>query len=1072
MTIPNFAFTLTLLNPLSVDGLTSVRGEKGDAGNSAYTYIAYADDASGAGFTNTFSNTKNYIAVKTTTTAISSPIPSDFTGLWKNYVGGTSADAVLAYNSANSAATSEANSAISETNSHTSEVNAAVSEANTLTYKNAALAAEVAAEAARDQAQSFAGIYATTAAGIAVVAVNGYFCIPSAGTNDYLDLYRVDSGTTATYLKTFPSSTVVAAIQTGMDFVAAKNRYDPSVAVDGQVYSFTTGIPASSANNIISGKVSVVEGQTYTFSQPSPEVGFRNNLYMWNSSNTFLGIAVQEGAVVPYAGVSLTASQAGGTGGFRQLTFTPLVGSGVAYVATQLTAPASSHTTGDFNRIKAGVMLEYGATATTFEAYTTLLRPIIKITNLPQSLQDIAPDFSNVVCKNIFNASLAVDGRAISTSTGANTTSANIISFGHHPVVAGKTYTLSIPEDSVVGGFYPLLFCYNSSGTFLGIDHTDGAVSGMASPPIGIDWRDNNRTVTFTIASGSTIAYVGFQSASASHVTGDFTRVRDSVQLEEGYSATDLVAYTASTQSTLKSLALADDVKGDRLLRVVKANDLVYVRSSWSTTKDLVQRMRLHTGATYTTNDVVEFNSARLIPATTLDADTVSGYNSSTTVLSTQGDDAGPVKYNNTYIGAEHGANIGVTIPSTAHGKTVVDVGSEWTDGASRKWYIIRVPDANTLVLVSENTGASDKWTFYSSITGTTLTHSSGATHTSAITFASQTLGQVYPCVKNRTKTLLLDKRTPIKRDGVYVCKYFSILESYDITNPASMITYLRSVVGSAAQPQLNHPSIDSQSRVTVNYTFGRNGSCSIYNTFRAIQALNIDYWSGAIQAPVVGFSGRHLWQYVPRLSPIVGSLATYDFKSLADISGTFEQVDFVAATWTDPTNPPDRMAQLVKSNAGVNDFGHILGYSQLRGAGVTATRVANINTSGFMSSAKKNYMKLVTSGSTSLSGGTSMPVGSYYEAVSYRSFYNAALTPEASVFTWYWDGDDVVVIVDFHQNVSFKALTLPSDFIGKKVSIVDKTVSLALHSSDIVNNDGLLVSVTGGYGYALIKLY
>jgi hypothetical protein len=62
-------------------------GVKGDPGVSAYVYIAYAADASGTGFTTTFSASLNYIAVKTSTLALI-PIASDFTGLWFNYKGG------------------------------------------------------------------------------------------------------------------------------------------------------------------------------------------------------------------------------------------------------------------------------------------------------------------------------------------------------------------------------------------------------------------------------------------------------------------------------------------------------------------------------------------------------------------------------------------------------------------------------------------------------------------------------------------------------------------------------------------------------------------------------------------------------------------------------------------------------------------------------------------------------------------------------------------------------------------------------------------------------------------------
>ncbi|HEV2330565.1 MAG TPA: hypothetical protein VGY56_17430 [Verrucomicrobiae bacterium] len=56
-------------------------------GQSAYIYVAYADDADGTGFTTTFTPSKNFVAFLATTSLITAPQSSDFTGLWVNYRG-------------------------------------------------------------------------------------------------------------------------------------------------------------------------------------------------------------------------------------------------------------------------------------------------------------------------------------------------------------------------------------------------------------------------------------------------------------------------------------------------------------------------------------------------------------------------------------------------------------------------------------------------------------------------------------------------------------------------------------------------------------------------------------------------------------------------------------------------------------------------------------------------------------------------------------------------------------------------------------------------------------------------
>jgi len=63
------------------------KGAQGDPGDSAYCYIAYASDASGTDFTLTFDADLDYIAILSTDTEIPSPVVGDFAGLWKNYKG-------------------------------------------------------------------------------------------------------------------------------------------------------------------------------------------------------------------------------------------------------------------------------------------------------------------------------------------------------------------------------------------------------------------------------------------------------------------------------------------------------------------------------------------------------------------------------------------------------------------------------------------------------------------------------------------------------------------------------------------------------------------------------------------------------------------------------------------------------------------------------------------------------------------------------------------------------------------------------------------------------------------------
>jgi len=155
----------------------------------------------------------------------------------------------------------------------------------------------------------------------------------------------------------------------------------------------------------------------------------------------------------------------------------------------------------------------------------------------------VSDGFNFVPSRNLYDKTNAVDGMLMSYATGLNSPYADGMSLGYFPVVAGKTYTLSMGDPLGFNGNHALC-CRNSSGVYLGIDHTVGATTGMASPPTSITWTGNSK-VTFTIPSGSAIAYVGLMTNySVGHTTADFNRVVGTVQAEEGTAVTAYQRYS------------------------------------------------------------------------------------------------------------------------------------------------------------------------------------------------------------------------------------------------------------------------------------------------------------------------------------------------------------------------------------------------------------------------------------------------------------------------------------------------------------------------------------------------
>ena len=209
------------------------------------------------------------------------------------------------------------------------------------------------------------------------------------------------------------------------------------------------------------------------------------------------------------------------------------------------------------------------------------------------------------------------------------------------------------------------------------------------------------------------------------------------------------------------------------------------------------------------------------------------------TILASQGDDVAPLHYNGTYIGANHGAYIVHEVTVNAHGKTYVDVGSRWTQGANT-FTIVRIVDANKLWLVSQNIGAT-YWQFVtSSLSGLALTHSIGATNTTSFTPSADTLTQLLPSINNHTKKIIADGFKELTSSGVYDVKYVEFIDSYEIMNPVSILSYLHGRVGTTTEQSLKVNSIETDVKLTYNYRFAVNGTCTVIpEVVRKAELLN-----------------------------------------------------------------------------------------------------------------------------------------------------------------------------------------------------------------------------------------
>lgn len=514
------------------------------------------------------------------------------------------------------------------------------------------------------------------------------------------------------------------------------------------------------------------------------------------------------------------------------------------------------------------------------------------------------------------------------------------------------------------------------------------------------------------------------------------------------------------------------NIESSKRLLVQMSGGAIFVRYAWDATWDAVQKILIDQARTANANNPVDLGGCRKIPIATADADTASVWagTGASNPLAAQGDDAPPMKYNGTWMGGNHGASvIKQCVVTGGHGKTDVDIGSLWDGPYTPNYIIARIIDANTLWMFSAQAAGSqnsaNNWGHeVTTITAYTWPHVADATNTAGFTVATSTTAQLTPALNNRSLRFFVDGAEVNSIDAVYRCARFEVREQYGIVNPPAVWNWLRSNVGKLASTWTPPDSLDTDATVKNTWAFGENGACVNNQETTFNKHVTLDY-IGGVQGIAPYYSGKTLSAYVPGVSAVTAG-ATYDFKAVAALTtAPSSDANLAAASWLDSKSPPNRMLHLV-SNGGTNEFGSLYGFSPIRGATGKVSRPSKVDTAGFISSARKWYPKGVTGSAFALNIPT---VGAVAKVTAYRHIYNCAAAPDATVASWFWDGSDIIVSLDFHKTSALSTIQLPAVSEGWAVTPID--VSNVTLFSPVVDGGQIGVACTASYGYAQYRV-
>jgi hypothetical protein len=417
-------------------------------------------------------------------------------------------------------------------------------------------------------------------------------------------------------------------------------------------------------------------------------------------------------------------------------------------------------------------------------------------------------------------------------------------------------------------------------------------------------------------------------------------------------------------------------------------------------------------------------------------------------IVHTNGDDITPIRLFDT-VGGNHGYTSIITVNMSAHGKTIADLGSKWTDGVT-VYTLLQVNSSSRLTFGCPYTEVDGIVSAEKINPVGNLTHVSGAANTSVIDVTNRSDLQLYPSTNNISVKYFLDGKE-ITSNGTYIGEELQVQESYNIMDYKSIIDFAQNNIGVSYATA----NIAGAVNLSITYTFTKGGKCHISHTFKALRKVAINN-CGFIQSSVMSLTNHSVRRYMPNVKPKSG----YDFKSIVDLSTYSTDTVFGVSDYIDPSKPPNRQVDWLKDVSGNSKVGFTFGYIVDKSNSKNTDRLANTPNGWDMRGTKKSY-PIAMSGKT-------INAGDYKTFLAYRNYLSPNTMSGATNINIVRDKKDTYIYIDFHQSVTGKNIKLPNE-IGKEITVIDSENFTLLN--DVVDSDGISFSVTGAYGYAILKV-
>ena len=389
---------------------------------------------------------------------------------------------------------------------------------------------------------------------------------------------------------------------------------------------------------------------------------------------------------------------------------------------------------------------------------------------------------------------------------------------------------------------------------------------------------------------------------------------------------------------------------------VCKHDNFLNVRTSFSDTYDLIQIFTGIQEGLPTRNGPVDFRACALQRKDHIDMWHLD------VVLSYATDEAAPVYLLEDHIGANHGYSGAVCVKTQGHDKTVQDIGSRWKDDKDIMWTLIRIPNAEQLIFLSENQGPSelDFW-FCDTISGN-LKYVSDGEHSSDI-YVEQQQGhlQMQRSIRHERRALYYwkDGKRHMVTGYHPNCDKVSIDEEYIIYNPATVAEAIctnRPKDGYKEPPNLavGTPML----RYCMTYSILPDGTVTCEFNHELLQDVYWERCMGIMHQEKCDVFGEGVWRYIPKLQPITDQNGNiYDFsKPYNTTLGPFpHNIPLTRNMWEREDAPPDRQIDIICGGEKQKSVAFATGYFPVYD-GEPKKRADNITNAAVLVRTKKTY--------------------------------------------------------------------------------------------------------------------